>query len=169
MTSRSITSRPGADRPGALRLAAEVVLWCAASTAVYLLLIPSPTGVEIPAGLAIGAATALVGVASRRAFGPPTRVPSFVRRVLLLPVDLAGDVVTLTWLLVTGRAFRSGAGNEDEVVLPDDDSTRVWAVLLTSASPGSLAADVEERDGRLVLRRHQMTQHHRVSDGWDVG
>jgi multisubunit Na+/H+ antiporter MnhE subunit len=152
-----------------MRLAAEVALWWAASTAVYLLLVTSPTGLEVPVGLAIGAACAAVGVAARRAFRPPTRVPTFVRRVVLLPLDLAADVVTLTRMLVTGEAFRADAGEEDEVVLPDDAGTRVWAVLLTSASPGSLAIDVEERDGSLVLRRHRLTSHHRASEGWEVG
>jgi len=148
---------------------AEVALWWAASTAVYLLLVTSPTGIEVPVGVAIGAACALVAVAARRAFRPPLHVPAFVRRAVLLPLDLAGDAVTLTRMLVTGEAFAADVGDEDEVVLPDDDDTRAWAVLLTSASPGSLAADVEERDGSLVLRRHRLTSHHRVTDGWDVG
>jgi multisubunit Na+/H+ antiporter MnhE subunit len=152
-----------------MRLAAEVALWWAASTAVYLLLVTSPTGIEAPVGVAVGALCALVGVAARRAFRPPTHVPSFVRRAVLLPLDVAADTVTLTRLLLTGEAFRPDAGEEDEVVLPDDDGTRVWAVLLTSASPGSLAVDVEERDDSLVLRRHRLTSHHRASDGWQVG
>jgi multisubunit Na+/H+ antiporter MnhE subunit len=151
------------------RLAAELALWWAASTAGYLLLVTSPAGLEAPVGIAVGAACAVVGMAGRRAFRPTTRVPTFVRRALLLPVDVAADTVTLTRLLLTGEAFRADAGEEDEVVLPDDDATRVWAVLLTSASPGSLAADVEERDDSLVLRRHRLTDHHRVSDGWDLG
>jgi multisubunit Na+/H+ antiporter MnhE subunit len=152
------------------RLAAEIALWWAASTAGYLLLVTSPTGIEAPVGIAVGAACAVVGVAARRAFRPTTRVPEFVRRALLLPVDVAADTVTLTRLLLTGEAFRADAGEEDEVVLPDDDGIRVWAVLLTSASPGSLAADVEERDDdTLVLRRHRLTDHHRVADEWDLG
>jgi multisubunit Na+/H+ antiporter MnhE subunit len=158
-----------ADRLSTRRAAAEALLWWAASTAVYLMLVASPTGAEVPAGIAVGAASALVGVAARRAFRPPTRVPAFVRRALLLPVDVAGDTVTLTRLLLSGRAFAADAGEEDDVVLPVDDGTRVWAVLLTSASPGSLAADVEERDDVLVLRRHRLTSHHRASEGWDVG
>jgi multisubunit Na+/H+ antiporter MnhE subunit len=152
-----------------MRVVAEALLWWAASTAVYLLLITSPTGIEVPVAVSVGAVCALLGVATRRAFRPPTHVPSFVRRALLLPVDLAADTVTLTWMLVTGEAFRADVGEEEEVVLPDDDETRAWAVLLTSASPGSLAADVEERDDSLVLRRHRLTPHHRVTDGWDVG
>jgi len=151
------------------RLAAELALWWAASTAGYLLLVTSPTGIEAAIGIAVGAACAVVGVVARRAFRPTTRVPAFVRRALLLPLDVAADTATLTRLLLTGEAFRADAGEEDEVVLPDDDGIRVWAVLLTSASPGSLAADVEERDDSLVLRRHRLTNHHRVSDGWDLG
>jgi multisubunit Na+/H+ antiporter MnhE subunit len=152
-----------------MRLVPEAATWWLASTAAYLLLVPSPTGLEVPVGFAIGAVCALVGVAARRAFRPPTRVPSFVRRVVVLPLDLLADAVTLTRMVLTGEAFRAEAGDEDEVVLPDDDETRAWAVLLTSASPGSVAADVEERDDSLVLRRHALTPHHRASDGWDLG
>jgi multisubunit Na+/H+ antiporter MnhE subunit len=155
--------------PGAMRLAAEMCLWWAASTAAYLLLVTSPTGIEVPVGLAVGAACALVGAAGRRAFKPPGRVPAFVRRALLLPVDVAGDAVTLTRLLVTGEAFTADVGKTDEVVLPDDDGVRAWAVLLVSAAPGSLAAEVEERDGSLVLHRHRITSHHRAGDRWEVG
>ena len=106
---------------------------------------------------------AAVAVLARRAFEPPTRAPSFVRRAALLPLDVAGDAVTLTRLLVTGRAFRADCGTVDELALPDDGATRAWAVLLTSAAPGSLAAEVEERDDRLVLRRHLLTRHHRAT------
>jgi hypothetical protein len=146
-----------------LRLGAEFARWWLALTAGYLLLITSPTGIEVPVGLAVGAVAACFAVAARRAFDPPTSVPAFVRRVVLLPVDVAADAVVLTRSLVTGRAFRSEVGSVDELDLPDDDAVRAWAVLLTSASPGSLAGDVEERDGRLVLRRHLLTRHDRAT------
>ena len=145
-----------------MRASAELACWWLALTLCYLLLVSSPTGLEVPVGLLIGGLAGLVAVAARRAFDPPTSVPSFVRRVVLLPIDLAADAVTLTWLLVTGRAFRATCGTRDEIVLEDDPAIRTWAVLLTSASPGSLAADVEERDGRLVLRRHLVTGHQRA-------
>ena len=133
-------------------------MWWLALTAGYLLLIPSPTGLEVPVGLLVGASAAAVAVVARRAFEPPTGVPSFVRRAALLPLDVSRDAVLMTRLLVTGRAFRADCGSTDEVELPDDDdAVRAWAVLLTSAAPGSLAADVEERKGRLVLRRHRLT------------
>ena len=89
-------------------------------------------------------------------------MPSFVRRVVLLPLDLVADAVALTWLLATGRALRATCGTRDEIELQDDPAVRAWGVLLTSASPGSLAADVEERDDRLVLRRHLVTGHQRA-------
>jgi hypothetical protein len=106
-----------------------------------------------------------VAVLARRAFQPATTVPSFVRRAALLPLDLTADAVTMTGLLVTGRAFRADCGTVDEMELRDDDATRAWAVLLTSATPGSFAAEVEESDGRLVLRRHLLTRHGRVVAG----
>jgi len=148
-----------------VRASAELAYWWLALTLCYLMLVSSPTGLEVPVGLLIGGLAALVAVAARRAFDPPTSVPPFVRRVVLLPLDLAADAVTLTWLLVTGRALRSTCGTRDEIELEDDPAVRAWAVLLTSASPGSLAADVEELDGRLVLRRHLVTGHQRAVEG----
>jgi multisubunit Na+/H+ antiporter MnhE subunit len=150
-----------------MRAATEVVFWWLAATAAYLLLVSSPTGIEIPVGAVVGAASALVAVAARRAFQPTTEVPAFVRRAVLLPLDVAADTLSLTRMLVNGEAFRAGAGEQDEVRLPDDDATRTWGVLLTSASPGSLAADVEERAGALVLHRHRLTSHQRACRGWE--
>ena len=132
-------------------------MWWLALTAGYLLLIPSPTGLEVPVGFLVGASAAALAVVARRAFEPPAGMPSFVRRAALLPADVSRDAVLMTRLLVTGRAFRAGCGSTDEVELPDDDAIRAWAVLMTSAAPGSLAVDVEERKGRLVLRRHLLT------------
>jgi multisubunit Na+/H+ antiporter MnhE subunit len=148
-----------------MRAGAEFAWWWLALTVGYLLLVTSPAGLEVPVGLVIGALAASLAVAARRAFAPPATVPGFVRRVVLLPVDVAADAVSLTRLLVTGRAFGADCGTLDEIELMDDAAVRVWAVLLTSAAPGSLAADVEERDGGLVLRRHLLTRHHRATAG----
>jgi hypothetical protein len=145
--------------------AAELARWWLALTAGYLLLVLPPTRLEILVGVLIGGATAILAVAARRAFQPPLQVPSFVGRGVLLPVDVAGDAVRMTWLLVTGRAFRTDVGTEDEIELEDDDDIRAWAVLLTSAAPGSLAADVEKRGERLVLRRHLVTHNDRATAG----
>jgi multisubunit Na+/H+ antiporter MnhE subunit len=130
------------------------------------MLVSSPTGLEVPVGFVVGVLAAAVAVAARRAFRPTTKVPAFVRRAILLPVDVAADAVSLTRLLVTGRALRDGCGETDEVELPDDDATRAWAVLLSSATPGSVAVDVEERESGLVLRRHLLTRHHRATAAW---
>lgn len=146
-----------------MRRGAELAWWWLGLTAGYLLLVTSPTGIEVPVGLVVGAVAAAFAVAARRAFDPPATLPAFVRRVVLLPVDVAVDAATLVRLLVTGRAFRSDPGSVDEVRLENDDAVRAWAVLLTSATPGSLAADVEEREGRPVLHRHRLTRHDRVT------
>jgi hypothetical protein len=114
-------------------------------------------------GLVVGAAAASLAVAARRAFEPPATIPDFVRRVVWLPLDVAVDAVGLARLLVTGQAFGSDCTTVDELDLPDEDGVRAWAVLLTSASPGSLAADVEEHGGRLVVRRHLITRNHRTT------
>jgi hypothetical protein len=140
-------------------------VWWLALTAGYLLLVSSPTGLEGPVAVVVGALAATSAVMARRAFQPVTTVPPFVRRAALLPLDLAADAVSMTRLLVTGRAFRAGCGTVDEMELPRDDATRAWAVLLTSAAPGSLATEVEERNDRLVLRRHVLTRHGRVVAG----
>jgi hypothetical protein len=114
-------------------------------------------------GLVSGALAAYVAIAARRAFDPPSTVPGFVHRSVLLPLDVSADALSLAWLLVTGRAFRSDCGARDEIEIEDDDAVRAWTVLLTSAAPGSLAVDVEERDGGLVLRRHLLTRHARAT------
>jgi hypothetical protein len=82
-----------------------------------------------------------------------------------LPVDVVSDAVVLIRLLLTGRALRTDCGELDDVPLPDDESTRAWAVLLASASPGSLVVDAESREGRTVLRRHRLTSHSRATAG----
>jgi multisubunit Na+/H+ antiporter MnhE subunit len=146
--------------------AAELARWWLALTAGYLLLVAPPTRLEFLVGVVIGGAAAILAVTARRAFEPPLSVPAFVRRSVLLPLDVAADAVGMTWLLVTGRAFRADCGTQDEIEIEDDDAAvRAWAVLLTSAAPGSLAADVEERRGRLVLRRHLVTHNDRATAG----
>jgi Na+/glutamate symporter len=83
-----------------------------------------------------------------------------------LPVDIVSDAVVLTRLLVAGRALRDDIGALEHVRLPDDAvATRAWAVLLTSAAPGSLTLDVEQRAARPVLRRHRLTSHSRATAG----
>lgn len=117
----------------------------------------------MPAGLVAGGVGAWFAVAARGAFDPPTALPAFVRRAFLLPLDVAADVVPLARGLLGGRVLRSEPGWTDEVLLDDDDAVRAWAVLLTSAAPGSLAMDVEERDGSAVLRRHLLTRNDRAT------
>ena len=146
-----------------MRLGAEFAWWWLALSAGYFLLVASPTGLEVPVGLVIGASAAILAVAARRAFDPPATVPSFIRRVVLVPVDVATDAAELTRLLVTGRALDPDCGWTDRIDLEDDQAVRAWAVLLSSASPGSLAVDVEEHEGRLVLRRHLVTRNHRTT------
>src|SRR3954454_4923149 len=101
-----------------MRAAAELLWWWLGATAAYLLLVSSPTGLEIPVGAVVGAASALVAVAARRAFQPTTHVPAFVRRSVLLPLVSAAAAVSMPQVLLTGEAFRSAAGEEDEIRLP---------------------------------------------------
>jgi hypothetical protein len=147
-----------------VRGTAQLIAWWLLFTAGYLGLVSSPTGWEIPLALVIGGAATLTGVLGRRAFDPAGGSPSFVRRAVWLPLDVVTDAVALIGLLLTGRALRADCGELDEVTLPDEDeSTRAWAVLLTSASPGSLTVDVESRDGRTVLNRHRLTSKSRAT------
>jgi hypothetical protein len=151
-----------------VRTAAQFTGWWLLFSAGYLGLLSSPTGWEIPLALTIGGAAVVTGVLGRRAFDPAIRAPGFVRRAVWLPVDVVADAVVLIRLLVTGRVLRADVGDLDDVLLPDDDddeATRAWAVLLASAAPGSLTVDVEERDGRSVLRRHRLTSRSRATAG----
>jgi hypothetical protein len=132
--------------------------WWLVLSAGYLGLLSSRTGWEFLLALVIGGAAALIGLLGHRAFDPAVRAPGFARGAVWLPIDVVRDAVVLAGLLLTGRALRGDVGELDGVPLPDgDEATRAWAVLLTSAAPGSLAVDVEERDGRSVLRRHRLT------------
>lgn len=147
-----------------MHIGLEYAAWWLGLTLGYLGLVTSPTGWEIVAGLVVGAAVSAVAVLARRAFLPALRAPSFVRRAVLLPVDVASDALELSWLLLTGRVFGADCGELDGVDLPDDrEETRAWAVLLASAAPGSLTVDVEERDGHAVLRRHRLTGSSRAT------
>jgi hypothetical protein len=149
-----------------VRGGAQLAGWWLLLSIGYLGLLSSPSGWEIPLALVIGGASALTGLLGLRAFDPAVRPPAFVARALWLPVDVVRDALVLTGLLLTGRALREGAGELDEVPLPHgDDATRCWAVLLTSAAPGSLALDVEQRDGGPVLRRHRLTSGGRATAG----
>lgn len=147
-----------------MRVWVEYAVWWLLLTVGYLGLITSPSGWEIPVGVAIGAAVAGVAVLARRAFAPALRPPSFVRGAVLLPLDVASDAIGLLRLLLTGRALRDDCGELDGFDLPGDtQATRAWAVLLTSAAPGSLTVDVEERGARLVLLRHRLTGSSRAT------
>jgi hypothetical protein len=149
-----------------VRGAAELAVWWLLLSSGYLGLLSSPTGWEVPLALGIGGVAAVAAVLGRRAFEPALRAPAFVRRAAWLPVDVVTDATVLTRLLLTGRALRSDCGVFDELPLPDnDEATRAWAVLLTSAAPGSLTVDVETREGRAMLRRHRMTPLSRASAG----
>jgi hypothetical protein len=149
-----------------LREAAQLAGWWLLLSAGYLLLVSSPSGWEIPLALLIGGAAVVTGTLGYRAFQPAVRAPGFVRRAAWLPVDVVTDAVVLIRLLLTGRARHAGVGELDDLPLSDDDeTTRAWAVLLTSAAPGSLTVDVRERDGRPVLRRHRLTAPGRATGG----
>jgi hypothetical protein len=149
-----------------MRGAAQLAAWWLVLSSGYLGLVSSPTGWEIPLALGIGGAAAVAAVFGRRAFEPALRAPGFVRRAAWLPIDVVSDSAVLARLLVTGRALRTDCGVFDEIPLPDDaEATRAWAVLLTSAAPGSLTVDVETPTGRSTLRRHRMTSRSRASAG----
>lgn len=149
-----------------VRAGAQLAGWWLLLSAGYLGLLSSPSGWELALALVIGGAAALTGLVGLRAFEPAVRAPGFVRRAVWLPVDVVLDAGGLTRLLLTGRALRRHVGEHDVVPLPDDDgATRAWAVLLTSAAPGSLCVDVEQRDDGPVLHRHRMTSHSRATAG----
>jgi hypothetical protein len=152
-----------------VRGAAQLACWWLLLSAGYLGLLSSPTGWEIPLAVVIGGACAVTGVLGRRAFDPAVRAPGFMRGAVWLPVDVLSDAMVMIRLLLQGRAVPADAGELDDVPLPDDDeATRAWAVLLTSAAPGSLTVDVEDRDGRPVLRRHRLTSHSRATAGLEA-
>jgi hypothetical protein len=150
-----------------VRLALQLGTWWCLLFLGYLGLISLRPWPEWVMGALIAAAIAVVGVLSQRAFDVRVRPPAQARRLLLLPVDLGHDTVALVRLLLTGRVLRSDPGRTDHVALPQDSRLRAWTVLLVSASPGSLAVDLDhdgQDDGdHVTLRRHALTRPGRTA------
>lgn len=147
-----------------MRVWAEYAVWWLLLGYLYLRLITTPGGWELPIAAALATTGAAMAVLGRRAFSPATELPDFARRLVLLPVDVATDAARLTRLLVTGQAFLATCGRTGEGRLDDDrPAFRAWAVLLMSAAPGSLAVDSRTEDGHTVLLVHRLTPPGRVT------
>jgi multisubunit Na+/H+ antiporter MnhE subunit len=137
----------------------EVALWWAACTGTWLLTLSSLSTAELIAAVAAGLPCAVVAVLARRAVrGPLAPRAAWLRWLLPVPVAVLTDsarVLALAAGVLVGR--RIPEGDLRTVVLPRDDSDDDWqnrqaaAVVLVSASPGSVVLDVDPDSGEVLV------------------
>jgi multisubunit Na+/H+ antiporter MnhE subunit len=141
----------------------EVALWWAACVGTWLLTLSSVNTAELVAAVAAGLPCAVVAVLARRAVrGPLSPRAAWLRWLLPVPVAVLADSVRV--LAVAAGALvgrRIPEGDLRRVTLPRDRSAGAWqnrqaaAVILVSASPGSVVLDVDVDSGEALV--HALT------------
>jgi multisubunit Na+/H+ antiporter MnhE subunit len=142
-----------------MRHVPEVALWWAACTGTWLLTLSSVSTPELVAALAAGLACAGVAVLARRAVrGPLHPRPAWLRWLLPVPVAVLADSVRVLGVaggVLLGR--RIPDGELRRVTLPRDPDPADWqnrqaaAVVLVSASPGTVVLDVDADTGEALV------------------
>jgi multisubunit Na+/H+ antiporter MnhE subunit len=137
----------------------EVLLWWAACVGTWLLTLSSVSTPELVAAVAAGLPCSVVAVLARRAVrGPLSPRPAWLRWLLPVPVAVLADsarVLGVAAGALLGR--RIPDGDLRRVTLPEDRSERDWqnrqaaAVVLGSASPGSVVLDVDPESGEALV------------------
>jgi multisubunit Na+/H+ antiporter MnhE subunit len=137
----------------------EVALWWAACVGTWLLTLSSVNTAELVAAVAAGLPCAVVAVLARRAVrGPLSPRAAWLRWLLPVPVAVLADsarVLGVAAGAVVGR--RIPEGDLRRVILPRDRSDGDWqnrqaaAVILVSASPGSVVLDVDPDSGEALV------------------
>lgn len=138
-----------------MRPLAEVLLWTAAATGVWLLTLSSVTLPELVAALATALPCAVLAVAARRALERSwSAAPSWARWPLTLPAVVVADTVRVLGLaagVLLGR--RIPEGELRRVPLHRDRPAARWAARqaavegLVSAGPGTVVLDVSVDGG----------------------
>ena len=146
-----------------MRQLPEVALWWAACVGTWLLTLSSVNTAELVAAVAAGLPCAVVAVLARRAVrGPLSPRAAWLRWLLPVPVAVLADSVRV--LAVAAGALvgrRIPEGDLRRVTLPRDRSAGAWqnrqaaAVILVSASPGSVVLDVDVDSGEALV--HALT------------
>ena len=140
-----------------MRHLAEMAFWWAACTGIWLLTLSSVSLSE--SLVAIGAALpcALLAVAARRAVHGywPVR-PAWARWLLPLPAAVLADTLRVLGLaagVLVGRRIPPGelrsVDLSPERTTGDRQAHHAVAVLLTTATPGTVVLDVGGRSGRM--------------------
>ena len=142
-----------------MRQLPEVALWWAVCVGTWLLTLSSVNTPELVTAVVAGLPCAVVAVLARKAVrGPLSPRAAWLRWVLPVPVAVVVDSVRV--LAVAAGALvgrRIPAGDERHVTLPRDDSDDDWqnrqaaAVILVSASPGSVLLDVDRDSGEALV------------------
>jgi multisubunit Na+/H+ antiporter MnhE subunit len=137
----------------------EVALWWAACVGTWLLTLSSVNTAELVAAVAAGLPCAVVAVLARRAVrGPLSPRAAWLRWLLPVPVAVLADsarVLAVAAGALVGR--RIPEGDLRRVTLPRDRSAGAWqnrqaaAVILVSASPGSVVLDVDVDSGEALV------------------
>jgi multisubunit Na+/H+ antiporter MnhE subunit len=137
----------------------EVALWWAACVGTWLLTLSSVNTAELVAAVAAGLPCAVVAVLARRAVrGPLSPRAAWLRWLLPVPVAVLADsarVLAVAAGALVGR--RIPEGDLRRVTLPRDRSAGDWqnrqaaAVILVSASPGSVVLDVDVDSGEALV------------------
>jgi multisubunit Na+/H+ antiporter MnhE subunit len=137
----------------------EVALWWAACVGTWLLTLSSVNTAELVAAVAAGLPCAVVAVLARRAVrGPLSPRAAWLHWLLPVPVAVLADsarVLAVAAGALVGR--RIPEGDLRRVTLPRDRSAGAWqnrqaaAVILVSASPGSVVLDVDVDSGEALV------------------
>lgn len=140
-----------------MRLAAELVVWCAVTTGIWFVSLSAYSGQDLVVALGCGAACAVVAVLARRAARLDARPPAaLLRWLLLLPWSVALDtarVLALPWR----RGARVSAGEFRRMPLgPPGDTPRAvgrraMAAVLMSSTPGAYVVDIDPEDGTALV------------------
>ena len=137
----------------------EVAFWWAVGVGLWLVTLSSVSGQELVAATATGLPCAVMAVLARRAVRGPLRPrPAWLRWLLPVPVAVLADSVRVLGVAagaLVGR--RIPDGDLRRVTLPRDDARDDWqnrqaaAVVLVSASPGTVALDVDPETGQALV------------------
>jgi multisubunit Na+/H+ antiporter MnhE subunit len=137
----------------------EVAFWWAVGVGLWLLTLSSVSGQELVAAIATGLPCAVMAVLARRVVrGPLQPRAAWLRWLLPVPVAVLTDsarVLGVAAGALIGR--RIPDGDLRRVSLPRDDSADDWqnrqaaAVVLVSASPGTVVLDVDADTGRALV------------------
>jgi multisubunit Na+/H+ antiporter MnhE subunit len=137
----------------------EILLWWAACVGTWLLTLSSVSTPEFVAAVVAGLPCAVVAVLARRAVrGPLAPRLAWVRWTAPVPVAVLADSVRVLGVAagaLVGRGIPEG--DLRWVPLPRDSSAEDWqnrqaaAVVLVSASPGSVVVDVDPDSGQALV------------------